>query len=184
MYNYISILEKTNEQLSHWVSVSNWIIAVLGVFIALIAIFVGLALFKNSRDQKKQTEDFFDKLKARYEEEVKLTNKRHRESKDTFDKLIKEKEEEFKKVNEKQGEEIKKEINKLKTQQASIGVYAETPDLSSLYLSHSKSMFCIKCGKSFNFNDQNPLSLASNSIYLAGVSKVYCPHCGEANMSI
>ena len=91
MYNYILILEKTNEQLSHWVSVSNWTIAILGVFIALIAIFVGLALFKNSRDQKKQTEEFFDKLKARYEEEVKLANKRYQESKDTFNKLIKEK---------------------------------------------------------------------------------------------
>ncbi len=49
---YSSIVEKTNNQLGLWINVGNWFTTGLGVLVAIIAIFVGYAIWKNSNDVK------------------------------------------------------------------------------------------------------------------------------------
>jgi hypothetical protein len=198
--NYVSIVEKTNDQLSHWVNISNGIISGLGVFIALIAIFVGYAIFRNSKEQREQSKEFFTNLENQYKEQVSIANKREEDAKVEFEKLIKDQQQKLKSANKENKEKIEKVINDLEKQKAIIGLHSEPVKVvydsnfnlsSRLNLgkrSEIHSIFCIKCGKSFSYyeEDRKPWELSStafqNSIYGMNNKKVYCPHCGIENM--
>src|SRR3989338_4010236 len=72
MNNYVSILEKTNQQLGMWSNPYGIAIAILSIFIAIIAICVGVALWRHSKEQKER----FDKFLLEYEKVIQAKNKR------------------------------------------------------------------------------------------------------------
>jgi uncharacterized membrane protein len=59
LLNYYSIVEKTNEQLSWWLNIGNFLVTILGVIVAIIAIWAGVAIWKNNKEQKEKFETLF-----------------------------------------------------------------------------------------------------------------------------
>ena len=190
---YISILEKTNQQLNLWTNPYGIAIGILTLLIGFLAIGVTYVLWKNSKDQRERTNEFF----VKQEEIVKQTIKRTEEK---FSELIQEYEEKLKGA-KKRGKEIRKIIDDLKRERASVGshigpsgpiglsasAYSALNTPISGYsgvLNTNKSMICNKCGKKFTYpSDKNIFDGDIFSVSTLGSDKtIYCSFCGAKNL--
>jgi hypothetical protein len=188
--NYASIVEKTNNQLGFWTNLSSLAVAILSVIIAVIAIAVAFAIWKNSKEQKDKMIQFFSEQEKIIKE--KNTNIEKIESK--FDKLISEYENKLKDIgteNKESKKQVQQVIDELKKEKISASAYlmpasglqctplfnSDPGIVSSFGLFGQKSMSCFKCGKSFKYHNNQ-----SRIIMEIGGNIVYCPYCGASNI--
>ena len=73
--NYASIVEKTNNQLGLWSNPYGLMVGILTLLMAIGAIFITYLLWRNSKDQKEITKQFFIEQKALIEEKNKIIEK-------------------------------------------------------------------------------------------------------------
>lgn len=188
---YSSILEKTNQQLGLWYNPYGIAIGILAVLVAIIAIGVGYALWRNSKDQK----DLFAQWLS---EQEKIAKQNREDAKEAFSSLIEEQTQKLSSAVGDQKQIIEKEIDKLKKERAYISVSNSTSStLSGLsatgptgpgytgYYSRivtpwdTKELICTHCGKKFKYTEDSPIG----SITLRSMVKtVYCTHCGGSNI--
>lgn len=184
--NYASIVEKTNNQLGLGINLATLAVAILSVLVALTAIFVAIALWKNSKEQKDMMNQFFSEQGKIIKEKNGNIDKIEKK----FDNLIGEYENKLVDVgtaNQESKKQIQEAINELKKEKASASAYLVQP--SSLQypmpfatdhptlLCSQKSMNCFKCGKLFKYrNEYSGLAL------LSGGKTVHCPYCGASNI--
>lgn len=194
--NYTSIVEKTNQQLSLWLNPYGLMVGILTILIAISAIVVSYILWKNSLDQKKRTEEFFNKIEENNRERLesldKTTKDREEKAKkyeESLDKLITEYEIKLKNVKKDDTGEIKrleKAIEELNKSKLSVGFY-QIPETFSdesypLYsFNNRKTTVCDKCKKAFEYKDKNNMAEIKTFSFLNS-KKVTCPFCGFDNL--
>jgi len=203
--NYVSILEKTNQQLSLWYNPYGVAIGILTLLIAVIAIVVAYALWRHSKEQRDRINQFF----IEQEKIIKEKNENVEKVEAKLNELIKEYEKQLKDTKTRNKKEIQKIIDDLKKEKASIGSYivgrsayepmnispAGTARMFGLNQSlfsglGERSTICTKCGKEFSYqSDRLGDRLGEGvNIYSIGVShalggeNVYCPYCGTKNI--
>jgi len=187
--NYVSILEKTNNQLNVWTNPYGIMIGFLTLLVAVGAIIVAILLWKNSNDQKDRVNEFFKEqekiIKERNERADKLAEARRKEAENKFDKLIAEQQKKLESATNKNKKEIEKAISELKKDKASIGVL-ETPNIPFISIEpdvfglFSKSIICTNCGKEFKYYDDSQ-NFAFTGLGLYN-KQIYCSHCGAINI--
>lgn len=196
MNSYVSILEKTNQQLGVWSNPYGIAIGILSIFIAIIAICVGFALWRHSKEQKER----FDKFLLEQEKAIQTKNKRFGQVELKFDALIKGYEKQLKSATKNNKIEIEKAIADLKKEKASLGAYispsvpfgtASLQSIASPFIGSSPlavnvnagSMVCAKCGRTFSYYNDNDLlgSVVTGGLTIGG-KNVYCTHCGYLNI--
>ena len=195
--NYASIVEKTNQQLSLWFNPYGVMIGILTLIVAVGAIVVSIILINNSSEQRRRQKDFFDEqeriIKEKQVNDEKLAKERYENSKKQFEDLIKEQQEKLKSANVESKKKIEEEIDSLKRQSATIGLYAEPAKvyidnslLTSVGLAFAKNMTCCLCGKVFQYEEDgnNRINLGYSGISGYSNKRVKCPHCGAVNIPL
>lgn len=184
---YSSVLEKTNQQLGLWYNPYGIAIGILAVLVAIIAIGVGYALWRNSKEQK----DLFAQWLS---EQEKIAKQNRDEAKEAFSSLIEEQKQKLTTAVGDQKEMIEKEIERLKKERAYISV-SSSPSSSLLGLSatgpsgpgyagyfstlwDTKELICTHCGKKFKYTDDGPFSITLRSME----KTIFCTHCGKSNI--
>lgn len=185
--SYVSILEKTNNQLGVGVNLSTLSVAILSIIIAVIAIFVTVVISINSKDQKERYKQFLLEQEKTIQDKAKQIT-------DKYDELINERRNELKKADEEDKGKIQERIDELEEEKSLSGLTAESGliggNLSALNINHPyylngarflnpRSTICAKCDKVFNYN--NPIDLSFSGAVSLGGETVYCTHCGAAN---
>jgi len=188
--NYISILEKTNQQLSFLYNPYGLMVGILTLLIAVIAIAVSYALWSNSKEQRDRINKFF----AEQEKIIKEKNDNVQRIESKLNDLIKEYEKQLKSTT-KGKKEIQKIIDELKIEKAQIGSYIG-PALTTMTIAGSEQpfnyysgplsvfnkgyMICTQCGKKFSYyRDRDDIALYA---VISGDKNVYCPFCGTKNI--
>ncbi len=166
--NYSSIVAKTNSELGLWLSIGNWITTILGIFIAVIAIFVAYAIWKNSDEQKKRFREFLDSqesiVKKSLEEFETLSKKGREDAEQKLEILIVEQQKKLQSTTTENKQEIEKAINDLKREKATIGAY-------------TVPTYTVSSNFSGNVGYQNNMGTSAN--WTGGNSGIYnCPACG------
>jgi len=193
--NYISILEKTNQQLNLWYNPYSLMVGILTLLIALIAMGVAYALWRYGKEQRDSVKQFF----TEQEKIIKKKNEQVQKVEEKLNDLIKEYEKQLKSTT-KDKKEIQRIIDELKKEKASISAYMGPVMISggtstirasvfpqsagcysSLYgLNRNESMICTQCGKLFSyFRNENNVLYQPISF---GDKNVYCPFCGAENI--
>lgn len=180
--NYASILEKTNNQLGWWLNIGSFTVTVLGVMIAVVAVFVGYAIWKNSDDQKKQFRNFLvDQetfAKQKLEEFELLSKKGREEAEQKLEVLIKEQQKELNSATTNKLE-IQKAINDLKKEKATIGAYAiptyPTPNSFGSGIGYSGNAINGAGGG----GGSNKIYYCSACGYRSPFYSRFCPMCGN-----
>jgi uncharacterized protein YxeA/DNA-directed RNA polymerase subunit RPC12/RpoP len=167
--------------------------SILAILIAVIAIFVGYAIWKNSKEQRDRFKDFIDG-------QEKLAIKTRKEAREEFDKLIAEQQKDMESASTDGKKKIEEIISDLKKEKAAIGVSgvyniplasasAFTPFSygsvdAILHGYQTKNLFCVKCGKEFKYRYSNNPVINRLNGYLAVSQEehVHCPHCGADNI--
>ncbi|MFA6077099.1 MAG: hypothetical protein WC735_03430 [Candidatus Paceibacterota bacterium] len=173
--NYASILEKTNNQLGLWLSLSNLAVGILSVIIAIVAILVGYALWKNSDEQKKKFREFLESQEKISKESItrfeELSKKGRDEAKKKLQILIIEQEKALSSATAANKKEIQKAIDSLKKDEATIGAYTiSTPIYQPGFYS--------------SITGTSPLTVTGvNTTTASGVSLGSCPRCGMFHSS-
>jgi len=198
--NYISILEKTNQQLSLWSNPYGLMIGILTLLIAVIAIAVSYALWRYSKEQRDRINQFF----IEQEKVIKEKNENVQKVEGKLNDLIKEYEKRLVST-KKNKKETQKIIDELKKEKAKVGAYMGpvtgaygtistiSRPLKALtfssYLDTEKSMICTQCGKNFSYyKDNDNYIIRSDSIFDTAYGTafqnkdVYCTHCGTKNI--
>ena len=178
--NYISILEKTNQQLNLWSNPYGLMVGILTLLVALIAIGVAYALWRHSKEQRDRTNQFF----TEQEKIINEINKQVQKAKEGYNDLIKEQEGQLKSSTKKGKKEIQKAIEELKKEKARINAYMGpvmvAGGTSTILAGHplsipqsitfnglggKKSMICTRCGKNFSYyNNSEGSTLGGDSI--------------------
>lgn len=195
MGNYVSILEKTNQQLGVWSNPYGIAIGVLSLFIAIIAIGVAVALWKHSKEQKDRFEQFLKSQEKIIRSNVELHNEKVKQAESKLSKLITKYNKQLESATKDNKKEIERAIADLEKEKASIGAYI-SPGISlgtvsgpsitnvgsvqgSSFLLNTDSAICTSCGKRFSFSKK--FDLLSN-VMTAGNDTVYCTFCGHPNI--
>ncbi len=188
--NYVSILEKTNQQLGVWSNPYGVAIGILSILIAIIAIGVAFALWRQSKEQK----DRFNQFLADQEKIIKLKNKSLEQVELKLNRLIRAYEEQLKSATKNNKKEIEEAIADLKKEKASIGAYigpaaalgtisgpsiANYDPLQGVSFMANNSTVCTNCGKRFSYSMDTDLL---SSMVTIGSKAVYCSYCGHRNM--
>lgn len=188
--NYASIVEKTNNQLGLGVNLLSLAVTILSIIIAVIAIFVAWAIWKNSKEQKELTKQFF----SEQEKMIKEKKKNYEKLESKFENLISEYENKLKVADGENKKQLQRSIDELKKEKVSAGAYigldsagmfsaVRTDNLAPLTIAgYEKTMICSKCSRMFKFsdNDNGVFSVVFNPS-ASGKKTVYCSYCGAAN---
>ncbi len=192
--NYISILEKTNQQLSLWHNPYGVAIGILTLLIAVIAIVVAYALWRHSKEERDRINQFF----SEQEKIIKEKNENVQKIEGKLNELIKEYEKQLKDTKTRNKKEIQKIIDDLKKEKASIGSYivgrsAYEPitispaasvrgftDPYSVSFSREKFIFCTQCGKKFSYHPDDYITSVHS---ILEEKNIYCPYCGTKNIA-
>ncbi len=196
--NYASIVEKTNQQLSLWTNPYGLMIGFLTILIAVIAIVVSVYLWKNSSDQKKRVDDFFDrqeediiKAKKAMESIYKERDEKAKLYEKDLNELIKGYTDKLSGVDAKNAVErakLEKILEDLNNKKVSLSEYTipEAIDIDqgiyNVYgLNRSiKTTKCFGCGKDFQYKYQSDVPW--NRVRFSTINKIVnCPHCGAEN---
>lgn len=195
--NYASVLEKTNQQLGLWSNPYGVAVGILSVLIAVIAIAVGYALWRNSKEQRERFEKFVSEQEKIFTEQNKIRNTSVRKAEAQLDELINQYKKRLDSATKEGKKDLQKAIENLAKEKASIGAYiGPTGPVSSdfgydhvlnsvIFGRRERSMICSNCGKSFSFIDDSDRDiLASAASYVLGQKSktVHCTHCGATNI--
>lgn len=190
---YKNILEKTNQQLSLWFNPYALIVAILGIFFAILAIVAAVAIYRQSRDYKRKLKIDSDKYQEQFDKFLESQKKCGEEIAKKTDNLIARTEEnieEYKKklasATKEQKEEIQKVIDDLNNQKISIESIAlsasapvvvapSTDDLGSYLLGDKHFHRCSKCSFGFKIKNEPKARVFSFQKY------VTCPSCGNTD---
>jgi len=182
---YIEIIEKTNGQLGWWLNISNFMITLLGVLVAVIAIFVGIAMWKNTKEQKDKFEEFLKSQEKLFTEKTKEfeeeNKKRREESRTALEELISEQQEKLNSAENDNKKEIQKFINELKKEKATIGVQTGTGFLYAP-IQDSSTGFYTTSGTGLSSTNSilaRPISSVTGGIGIGSTGNLVCPHCGH-----
>lgn len=191
MEQYISILEKTNQQLGVWSNPYGIAIGILSIFIAIIAMGVAFAIWRQSKEQK----DRFNQFLADQEKIIQLKNKKLEQVELKLDGLIRGYEKQLKSATKNNKKEIKRAIADLKKEKASIGAYIGpmaalgtisgpsianyNPSQGVSFMASTDSTICTNCGKRFSYSRGTDLL---SSVISVGNKTVYCSYCGRPNI--
>ena len=187
--NYISILEKTNQQLSLWYNPYGIAIAALAILFAVLAVAVTVVIYRQSRDYKEKLEadrEFYKNKMAEFlDTQAKIIEERSKTAKELskkIDESLKEYKKKLEKSSKNQKEEIQKVIDKLEleklTLKTDVGPLTVSPnfDYSSLITADmfgKKMHKCSHCDFGFYVNTNPTYSIA------LGGNTVTCPKCGN-----
>ncbi len=187
--NYISLLEKTNQQLSFWYNPYGIMVGTLAVLFTALTIVAAVIIYRQSREYKDRLEADRKLYKNQFDDflasQMKIIEQRSAEAGELskkFDKIIDQYQEKLESSTEKQKEEIQKAIDKLEQEKITlnqgVGPLTVTPNLTGLGLinSFNKHCICSNCGYGF-FVDT--LGVAG---FTVGGTTVNCPKCGSVNI--
>lgn len=152
--NYSSILEKTNNQLGLGLSLSTFLVSILSIIIALLAIAVAFYIWKNSKEQKDKWNEFLSEQERVIKEKNERDNKFIEERNQVLDTIIEKNSKKLEKVNKDAKKEIQKTIDELTLKKF------ENPLNNKIGLGN---------------NTDNIFSTANNSI--SGTEFITCPYC-------
>lgn len=187
--NYLSILEKTNQQLSLWSNPYGVSVGILSLLIAVLAIGTAYILWRNSNDQKEAVKNFFLEQEKVINKTNQQNSKRVKAYELKLDNLISEYTKQLKSTNADK-KEIQKTINELRRERASVGFWVTpnanvgisgTTTSSSASTSSSdpwqltRQIKCVACGKTYSSTDNTPTLPG-----MASGMTTYCPYCGFA----
>lgn len=188
--NYISILEKTNQQLSLWYNPYGIAIAALAILFAILAVVVTFVIYRQGRDYKDKLEadrEFYKKKMAEFlDTQTKIIEERSKTAEELSkktDSILKEYKKKLEKSSKNQRKEIQKAIDKLELEKlklkTDVGPLTVSPNsfdysaLSSVDLFGKKMHKCSHCGFGFYVNTNPTYSIA------LGGNTVTCPKCGN-----
>lgn len=184
--NYASIVEKTNSQLGLWSNPYGLMVGILTLLMAIGAIVVACLLWKNSKEQREMTKQFFVEQEKLIKEKNKSIEKTQARFQSKFKKLISEYEKRLKMAKGKNEKQIQKAIDELKKEKLSAEAYirpivATSPsktlntnlDFTPLSSIKKDTVLCSGCGLSFSF------CISPQSITSTG--NATCPYCGTIN---
>lgn len=193
--NYISILEKTNQQLGVWSNPYGIAIGILSLFIAIIAIGVAIVLWKHSKEQKDRFEQFLNNQEKVIRSNVKLHNEKVRQTELKLGKLITGYKKQLESATKDNKKEIERAIDDLEKEKAGLGTYISPgislgtvsgPALSNVGTTqgiplpmNTGSAICTNCGKRFLYSKNIDLL---GSLVTSGNNTVCCTHCGHLNI--
>ena len=184
--NYASIVEKTNSQLGLWSNPYGLMVGILTLLMAIGAIVVAYLLWKNSKEQKEMTKQFFVEQEKLIKEKWEISEKTQSRFQSKFKKLISEYEKKLKTADGKNNKQIQKAIDELKKEKLSAEAYISPTlvtatskiynnyvnDMSPTAAPIKKTITCSQCGKNF---------LSTRPVYAAKI--VTCPFCSTANIN-
>lgn len=110
--DYVSVLEKTNQQLSLWYNPYGLMIGILTLLVALLAIYFAYILWRQSRDYK----DFLEEQKNFIREETR------KQSKEVLDEVIERQDAELDHATGEVRERIERELNNLRIARESLNI--------------------------------------------------------------
>lgn len=178
MQQYLSVLEKTNQQLSLWFNPYAIVIASLAVMFALLTIFASVIIYRQSKDYKERLDALVASYKAVLDKFVKEWQAKLSE----IDKEIEGRQAQLSSAGEAQKKSIEEEIAKLKAEKDSVNseitsVVASTPSSTVLGgilgLQTNKYHKCSQCG--WGFMTTVPRSRIKGITFNIGT--VECPKC-------
>lgn len=124
---YLQILEKTNQQLGLWSNPYGIAVGILTGLVALLAIFVAYALWRNSREQRELSRKFFKEqgelAKKFFDEQEKIIRERNvgmKKVQEGYEGLIKEYEKKLKGP-VKADKKVRKAIDDLRREMTEVG---------------------------------------------------------------
>lgn len=168
MLNYVDILEKTNQQLSLWYNPYGVLVGILGLFMALLAIFFAYILWRQGRDYKDAFSSFLIQQKKFASSELRKVISRNQ----SF--ITKQIEVETQKLKDLRGEakkEVEKEIEDLRKTKNAL-------DVSSPTLENTLATGVVPGAYSPWFNLSSPISTSVSSML---PHAMICPSCGYNN---
>lgn len=115
--SYSEILGKTNQQLSLWSNPYGIAMGILSLLVGLLAIGVGIALWKNSKDQKELVERFF----SDQEKIIQERNAGMKKVQGGYEKLIKAYEDRLEKATSSNKKELQKAIDDIRKEMIGVG---------------------------------------------------------------
>jgi len=194
---YISILEKTNNQLSLWRNPYWVLITLLWVLFAIGAIVAAVLLYRQSQDYKQQQKEIqenqeriFKEFLKKQETDVLNNNKKIEKIAKELEELIAKYEKQVSHTTNKGKEEIEKTLEELRKEKEKImaQTYIPTVDVietnnmsnhlyidSILWNTKKELTMCAKCHNKFYVNKR-----LSIWIWLLG-EKAICPYCWYEN---
>lgn len=179
--NYSSLVAKTNSELGFWLSMGNWMTTILGVLVAVIAVFVAYAIWKNSDEQKKKFESFLVSqeaiLKKNLEDFEVLSKKGREDAERKLEILITEEQKQLKSATTDNKQEIQKAINDLKREKATIGAYIPTYPISGNFNGGIGYINNIGSGTTMMGGGKLYVCRACN--YRSPFYSKFCPMCGN-----
>jgi len=204
--NYSSILEKTNNQLGLWLALSNYTVTILGVMVAVIAIWVALALWKNSKEQKDKFESFLNSQEKLFRENTikfeQIAKKGREDAEKKLDALIAEQQQKMSSATAESKKVIQKAIDNLEAAKATVGTgFNINPSGYFPQLGHhiNSSGYLPNTGIKIAPPGYNPYLVGNYDGYLysdmmcatcgktfdyvpsSSGNQIYCTHCGAIN---
>ncbi len=176
---YVSTLEKTNQQLSLWFNPYGILVGSLAVLFALLAIVATVVIYRQTRDYKEKLDTFVKSYQDVFEKLI----KEWKSKRDDLDKQIQDYQTQLETTKGAQKKTVEDAIEKLKAQKDSVSsqiasTVAAMPSsggLASVLGMADKYHKCSQCGFGFMVTTPNsPL----HGVYF-GTSRVACPKCGN-----
>jgi gas vesicle protein len=193
---YISILEKTNTQLSLWWNPYWVLITLLWVLFTIGAIVAAVLLYRQSQDYKQQQkaiqenqEKIFKEFLKKQETDVLNNNKKIEKIAKEFEELIAKYEKQFTHTTSKGKEDIEKTIEELRREKEKIMAQTYIPtvdtietnnilnldDYNILWSTTKELKICTKCSNKFYTRKKSSISISLLW------EKVICPYCWYEN---
>lgn len=185
--HYIDILEKTNQQLGLWTNPYGLIVMILTFFVAILAVAVAWAIYRQGADYRKKLLDHMESVEKKIEGK---SEERLQEADARFDALIQEKKKTLESVTGEERSKIEDLISRLEEERASLPAKAGIPRVDPIYTfglnsltfgSDGKKDFhrCSQCKYGYMTNE---VSLGLPLDFSVINKKLYsCPKCGNVD---
>ena len=186
---YISVLEKTNQQLSLWYNPYGVMVGALGVLFAILAIVATIMIYRQGKEYKEKLEEDRKEFKNRLSEFLRTQEDIIREKSEEAKKidikineLLSKYQQQLKSASNEQKKEIQKAIDQLQKMelQNSLGTvgYVGSP-LTTFGNTSWKKYKCSNCNLEF-FNPENGSTLSSaywTGNVFSSLNRIVCPRC-------
>ncbi len=165
---YISLLEKTNQQLSLWSNPYGVMVAVLSFLVAFLAVAAAVILYRQSREYRDLYQEALKNYEVALQNNLKTIGLNYQ---NRVDELIESKTKEIDTFSGDAKNKAKTIIQDLKKEKESIGSKIQLSSLES-GRDHLNSASLIK------FPLDNKIWLSGSQIFENTKSEKYCPNCG------
>ena len=174
---YLSTLEKTNQQLSLWFNPYALLVASLAILFTLLAIIATALIYRQSKEYREKLDSFVKSYQEVFDKLITELSKRR----DDIEKQIKEHQTQLAKVAGEGKKAIEVEIERLTAKKDSVSsqiasTVAAIPASGSPFgLGMERHHKCSQCGRGFMIKAANPFYFAA----LGSEETVKCPKCGN-----